>query len=180
MLALSQICNDSETLSMPLTKARQALVLGTRESEGAARLAQELPLSYAGMSYAHTPHQLWYHFAWSTKYRKKIWVDDQERAEVKQLFRNIAEQYDMEVGTIELLSDHIHLTLTAPPRIAPARAAQILKSISTKALLRYYPQLRKQYWGGEIWVRGYFVRSAGPGLTKEQIDQYIREQTEER
>ena len=85
----------------------------------------------------------------------------------------------MEVGAIELLSDHIHFSLTAPPRIAPARAAQILKSVSTKALFSYYPELKREYWGGEIWVRGYFVRSAGPGLTKEQIEKYIREQTEE-
>ena len=128
---------------------------------------------------SHARYELWYHFAWSTKYRKKIWRDDAKRAAVKQLFRNIAEQYDMEIGTIEILSDHIHFTLTAPPRIAPAQAAQILKSLSTKALLRYYPELKRQYWGGEIWVRGYFVRSAGPGLTKEQIDKYIQEQSEE-
>ena len=98
---------------------------------------------------------------------------------MKQLFRNIAGQYDMEIGTIELMSNHIHFTLTAPPRIAPAQAARILKSLSTKALLKYYPELKRQYWGGEIWVQGYFVRSAGPGLTKEQIDKYIEEQTEE-
>ena len=128
---------------------------------------------------SHARYELWYHLVWSTKYRKKIWKDEAKKAAVKQLFRNIAEQYDMEIGTIELLSDHIHLSLTAPPRIAPARAVQILKSVSTKALLRYYPELRREYWGGEIWVRGYFVRSAGPGLTKEKIEQYIREQTEE-
>lgn len=128
---------------------------------------------------SHARYDLWYHYAWSTKYRKKVWVDDAQRATVKQLFRKIAEQYDMEIGTIELLSDHIHLTLTAPPRIAPAQAAQILKSVSTKALLNYYPELKRKYWGGQIWVQGYFVRSAGPGLTKEQIDKYILEQTEE-
>ena len=127
---------------------------------------------------AHAKYDLWYHFAWSTKYRKKIWKDEAKRAAVKQLFRKIAGQYDMEIGTIELLSDHIHFSLTAPPRIAPARAAQILKSVSTKALLLHYPELRRDYWGGEIWVRGYFVRSAGSGLTKEHIEKYIREQTE--
>ncbi|KKR13458.1 MAG: hypothetical protein UT42_C0046G0001, partial [Candidatus Falkowbacteria bacterium GW2011_GWA2_39_24] len=30
-----------------------------------------------------------------------------------------------------------------------------------------------------LWVRGYFVRTAGPGLTKEAIDKYIEEQAEE-
>lgn len=128
---------------------------------------------------SHARYDLWYHFAWSTKYRKKIWQDEEKKVAVKQLFRKIAGQYDMEIGTIQLLSDHVHFTLTAPPRIAPAQAAQILKSVSTKALLAYYPELTQQYWGGQIWVQGYFVRSAGPGLTKEAIDRYIEEQAEE-
>jgi len=47
-------------------------------------------------------------------------------------------------------------------------------------LFQKYPWLKSQYWGGEVWVQGYFVRSVGPGLTKEQIDTYILEQSEER
>ena len=128
---------------------------------------------------SHAKYDLWYHFAWSTKYRKHIWVDDHRRDQVKRLFVKIAEQYDMQIGEIELMSDHINFTLTAPPRIAPARAAQILKSISTRAVLKYYPDLKRQYWGGEVWVAGYFVRSCGPGLTKESIEKYIQEQFEE-
>ena len=101
------------------------------------------------------------------------------REEVKELFRKIAFNYEMQVDTIEVMSDHVHFTLRQPPRIAPSRAAQILKSISTKILLEKYPYLRKKYyWGGEIWVRGYFVRSVGPGLTKEEIDKYILAQSE--
>ena len=84
----------------------------------------------------------------------------------------------MEIGSIEVLSDHVHLTLSAPPRIAPSRAVQLLKSVSTKALFRHYSWLRHYYWGGEVWVGGYFVRTVGPGLTKEDIDQYILEQSE--
>ena len=128
---------------------------------------------------AHARFDLWYHLAWSTKYRKHIWVDEAKRESVKRLFRKIAGKYDMDIGVIELLSDHIHLTLTAPPRIAPGRAAQILKSVSTKAIFAWYPELRRTYWGGELWSAGYFVRSVGPGLTKEQVDKYILEQSEE-
>ena len=134
------------------------------------------------MTIKHTSHaryDLWYHFAWSTKYRKRVFKEIEIKESVKQLFRKIAAEYDMEIGTIQVLSDHVHLTLSAPPRIAPARASQILKSISTRALLKHYYWLRREYWGGELWVRGYFVRSAGPGLTKEDIDLYIKEQSEE-
>ena len=128
---------------------------------------------------SHSRYELWYHFAWSTKYRKKVFIKEETKKDVKNLFRKIASEYDMEIGTIELLSDHIHLTLSAPPRIAPMRAVQILKSLSTRKLFERYGWLRAHYWGGELWVRGYFVRSVGPGLTKEAIDRYILEQCEE-
>lgn len=128
---------------------------------------------------AHARYDLWYHVAWSTKYRKQIWKDDVRREQVVRLFREIAAAYDMAIDTIQLMSDHIHLLLSAPPRMAPSRAVQILKSVSTKHLFQMYPDLRSIYWGGEVWVAGYFVRSVGPGLTKEHISAYIEEQAEE-
>lgn len=129
---------------------------------------------------SHARYELWYHFAWSTKYRKHIFSDPTTKEEVKELLRKIAAEYDMIIGTIEVVSDHIHFTLSAPPRIAPSRAAQIIKSVSTQYLFQTYPWLNSYYWGGEIWTQGYFVRSIGPGLTKEQIEAYILEQSEER
>jgi len=104
---------------------------------------------------AHARYSLWYHFAWATKYRKRIWTTPVQREAVKRLLRKIAREYDMEIGTIECLPDHLHLTLSAPPRIAPGRAAQILKSVSTQRLFEYYPALREKYWGGELWVGDY-------------------------
>ena len=134
------------------------------------------------MAIKHTSHaryDLWYHMAWSTKYRKHIFKHPYHKQRVKDALRAIAAHYDMNINEIECLSDHIHLTITAPPRLAPARAAQILKSVSTRLLFKEFPWLTKYYWGGEIWASGYFVRSIGPGLTKEEVERYVREQAEE-
>lgn len=128
---------------------------------------------------SHARYDLWYHFAWSTKYRKKVWNDEYTKNKTKAIFRTVAAQYDIEIGEINLLSDHIHLTASAPPRIAPSNIAQIMKSVSTKLLFEEFTWLRKHFWGGEIWVHGYFVRSFGQGLTTQQINKYIREQSEE-
>jgi putative transposase len=129
---------------------------------------------------SHARYELWYHLAFSTKYRKEVFNDEKSRRDTEQLFREIAEHYDLEVGQVEVLSDHVHLTLTAPPRIAPAEAVAILKSVSTKMLFKKYRWLKKQYWGGELWSGGYFVRSIGTGLTREAIEKYIEEQSEEK
>ena len=86
------------------------------------------------MTIRHTSHaryDLWYHLAWSTKYRKAVFVNPETRTEIAALLREVAGAYDMEIGEITVQSDHVHLSLSAPPRIAPARAAQILKSVRT-------------------------------------------------
>lgn len=128
---------------------------------------------------SHARYSLWYHLAWSTKYRKRIWTNRYTKERVIDIFRTIAVEYDMMISEINLVGDHIHLSLSAPPRIAPARVVQILKSVSTTLLFEEFPWLKQHYWGGEIWVRGYFVRSVGPGVTKAMIERYIKEQSEE-
>jgi len=128
---------------------------------------------------SHARYEIWYHFAWGTKYRKRVFVESYIKDKVKIIFYTIAAHYDLTIGVVECLSDHVHLTVSAPPRIAPARIAQILKSVSTKELFEQFSWLRKHYWGGEIWTGGYFVRSIGPGLTKEKIEQYVQAQAEE-
>ena len=128
---------------------------------------------------SHARYDLWYHVAFSTKYRKRVFTDLKTKEEVENLFREIALQYDMKIDKIQVMSDHVHMSVGAPPRIAPSRAVQILKSVSTRLLFKQYKFLKKYYWGGEVWVQGYFIRSVGPGLTKEQINKYIDEQSEE-
>jgi len=128
---------------------------------------------------SHARYELWYHVAWGTKYRKKVFTDKNTQVEVEDLLKEIALQYDMEIDKVEVLSDHIHMSLSAPPRMAPSRAIQIIKSVSTKMIFKRYKFLKGMYWGGEIWVAGYFIRSCGPGLTKEQVNSYIEGQSEE-
>jgi len=128
---------------------------------------------------SHARYELWYHVAFSTKYRKRIFTDRNTKQEVENIFKEIALQYDMEIDKIEVMSDHVHMSVSAPPRIAPSRAIQILKSVSTRLLFKQYKFLKKFYWGGEVWVQGYFIRSVGQGLTKEQVNKYIEEQSEE-
>jgi len=128
----------------------------------------------------HARYELWYHLAFSTKYRKQVFNDEKTKEEIALLFREIALHYDLEVDEVQILSDHVHLALTAPPRIAPAQAVAILKSASTKMLFKKYRWLKKQYWRVELWSSGYFVRNIDTGLTREAIEKYIEEQSEEK
>ncbi len=98
---------------------------------------------------------------------------------LKEIFREIAEQYEFEIDTMEVMDDHVHLFWVVPPKYAPARVVQIVKSISAKIMFREFPEIKKKLWGGELWNDGYFVRSVGDKVTAEVIRKYIRYQHDE-
>ena len=98
---------------------------------------------------------------------------------LKEIFCEIAERYEFEIDTMEAMEDHVHLFLVVPPKYAPARVVQIIKSISAKMMFREFPEIKKKLWGGELWNDGYFVRSVGDKVTADVIRKYIRYQHDE-
>ena len=80
---------------------------------------------------------------------------------------------------MEVVEDHIHIFVEAPPKYSPAEIVQIMKSISGREVFKKYPELRKQLWAGEFWNDGYFVRSVGDNVTAEIIRKYIEYQSHE-
>ena len=121
---------------------------------------------------SHAVYDLKYHFVWIPKYRKRI-LTPEVADYAKQVFRKIAEEYDMVIDTVEVVEDHVHIFLEAPPRLSPSRIVQILKSLSARELFREFPRLRRQLWGGKLWSRGYFVRAVGDEVTGDVIRRYI-------
>jgi putative transposase len=124
---------------------------------------------------AHAVYDLKYHFVWTPKYRKDLLTGEVAEA-VREILQSVAEAHDMEIDTMEVMEDHVHVFLCAPPRYSPARVMQILKSISVREVFARFPWLRRKLWGGEFWGDGYFVRSIGDQVTSEIIRRYIRYQ----
>jgi putative transposase len=67
----------------------------------------------------HAVYRLNYHFVWIPKYRRAV-LKGAVAERAKELFQEIAEQYEMEMDTLEVMEDHVHIFLSAPPRYAPA------------------------------------------------------------
>ena len=120
----------------------------------------------------HAVYDLKYHLVWIPKYRKRI-LTPEIADYAKQVFQRVAEEYGMIIDTMEVVEDHIHIFLEAPPRLSPSRIVQILKSISAREIFRQFPRLRRELWGGELWSDGYFVRAVGDEVTSEVIRRYI-------
>ena len=126
----------------------------------------------------HAVYDLKYHFAWIPKYRKLV-LKGSVAESLRAIFYGIAERYEMEIDTLEVMPDHVHMFLIAPPKQSPSHVVQILKSISARELFKRHPELREELWGGELWSDGYFVRSVGDEVTADVIRRYIKLQHED-
>ena len=126
----------------------------------------------------HAVYDLKYHLVWIPKYRKDVLSGEVSRY-LKEVFQQISEEYEFRIDTMEVMEDHVHIFVEVPPRCSPARAVQILKSVSAREVFKKFPKLRKQLWAGELWSDGYFVRSVGDKVTADIIRKYIEYQTHE-
>ena len=126
----------------------------------------------------HAVYDLKYHLVWIPKYRKHV-LSNEVSKHLKEVFKQIAEEYEFKIDTMEVMEDHVHIFVEVPPRYSPAQVAQILKSVSAREVFKKFPKLRKQLWAGEFWSDGYFVRSVGDKVTADIIRKYIEYQTHE-
>jgi len=95
----------------------------------------------------HAVYDLKYHLVWIPKYRKHI-LNQEVSGYLKEIFQRIAEEYEFRIDTMEVMEDHVHIFVEAPPRYSPAQVVQILKSVSAREVFKKFPKLRKQLWVG--------------------------------
>lgn len=93
---------------------------------------------------------------------------------VKELFQEIAINHDIEIDTMEIAPEHVHLFVSFPPRYSIANVVGKFKSISASVLFREFPSVKQQLWGGEFWEDGYFARTVGDQITADVIRRYIQ------
>jgi putative transposase len=101
------------------------------------------------------------------------------RKYLKEVFEEIAEEYEFRIITAEIMEDHVHVLVEVPPRYSPSEVVQVIKNISARELFKKFPKIKKLMWSGKIWNEGYFVRSIGDKVTAEVIKKYIRYQKQE-
>ena len=91
--------------------------------------------------------------------------------EFLRLFVSIAESQEMIVISAEVMPDHIHLFVSAPPRLSPAEIVNVFKDVTARMLRMKFPELKKVFSEG-LWTRSYYVGTAG-NISAETIKAYI-------
>jgi putative transposase len=79
-------------------------------------------------SLSHTPWECKYHVVFIPKYRRKV-LYGQIRAELGEVFRELARQKESRIEEGHLQGDHVHMLLAIPPKYAVAQVGGYLTSI---------------------------------------------------
>jgi len=123
----------------------------------------------------HCVYNLNYHIIFVTKYRHNVLIGEVEDY-AKLRLEELCVSYVWELISIELMPNHIHIFVSAEPKIAPLAIASTLKSILTVDIFKQFPTLKQKYfWGSGLFSRGCYYGSAGTVSTA-SIKKYIEEQ----
>jgi putative transposase len=123
---------------------------------------------------SHTIYECKYHVIFCPKYRYRIFAGEIGEYAKQQIYVLCKQKDLVEVLELNLLSDHIHLVMSMPPKYAVSEVMGYLKGKLSLRLFQKYERVGKRYWGRHLWSRGYCVSTVG--LTEELIRRYVRHQ----
>ena len=127
-------------------------------------------------SLAHTTWDCKYHIVFIPKGRKKA-IFGAIRRHLGQVLHELAQQKECKIVEGHLMSDHVHMCISIPPKYAVSNVMGYIKGKSAIAIARRYGGRVKNFTGEVFWARGYFVSTVG--LDEGIVRAYIRNQEHE-
>ena len=126
----------------------------------------------------HCVYYVRYHLVMATKYRKKIFKGGFGEY-LKNMIIGMGKQTpEIEIVEVNTDSDHVHVLLSIPPKMAISEVVKMLKAKTGLRMRRKFPFIDNVYWGRNgIWSRGYFVSTVG--ISESTIRKYIEMQGKE-
>lgn len=124
----------------------------------------------------HTEWECKYHIVFIPKYRRKV-LYGELRKHLGEIIRRLARQKECEIEEGHLMSDHVHIMISIPPKYAVSQVMGYIKGKSAIHIARQFGGIRRNFTGQSFWARGYFVSTVG--RDEEVIRQYIQHQETE-
>jgi putative transposase len=120
---------------------------------------------------SHCAYSINYHIVFCPKRRKPVLVD-MIADDCKKIFQDTAASSGMEILSMEVMPDHVHIFLTAPPKLAPHIIVKRLKGVSSPILREKYPQLKRL---PGMWAASYYIGTVG-SVSESVVKMYIENQ----
>ena len=93
------------------------------------------------------------------------------------MFKELASRKECEIEEGHLMSDHVHILISIPPKYSVAQIVGFIKGKSAISIARTYFGRRKNFTGQSFWARGYYVTTVG--RDEEVVRNYIKHQETE-
>ncbi|MFD4483489.1 IS200/IS605 family transposase [Streptomyces sp. NPDC058471] len=110
-----------------------------------------------------------------TKYRHGV-SDDAMLKRYEESMREVCGKFEVELREFNGETDHVHLLVHYPPKIALSKLINSLKGVSCRYLrAEYTGRIKGTEMASVFWSRSYFAASCG-GAPLTEIRQYIEQQ----
>jgi putative transposase len=120
---------------------------------------------------AHAVFSLSYHIVFCPKYRRPVLSPLEE--ELKALFQEKAMEMGLTIKAMEIMPDHVHIFLTAPPSLEPQYIVNQLKGYTSRILRQEHKWLRSRL--PTLWTRSYYIGSVGT-VSASTVEKFIENQ----
>ena len=127
-------------------------------------------------SLAHTKWDCKYHIVFIPKKRKKV-IFGVIRKHLGSVLHELAGQKECKILEGHLMSDHVHMCISIPPKYSVSNVVGYIKGKSAISIARRFMGRSRNFGGESFWARGYFVSTVG--LDEEMDKAYIRHQEKE-
>jgi putative transposase len=124
-------------------------------------------------SLAHTKYVCKYHIVFTPKYRRKI-IYYQLRADIREIIKDLCKWKGVTIIEGHLMSDHVHLLVSIPPKYAVSHIMGYLKGRSSMMIFERHANLKYKFGNKHFWATGYYVSTVG--LNSATVEKYIRDQ----
>ena len=127
--------------------------------------------------YSHKVGVNMHHLEWCTKYRYKMFKNDEYKKLAEEILRETAQRHKIVFRELFVMPEHIHSSAELPPSMSQSKALQLLKGNLSYQLFRRQPKFRLRYPQGHFFAPGACANSVGYA-TIDVIDNYVRNQAD--
>ena len=123
----------------------------------------------------HCVFALHAHLVFVTKYRHPVFTD-RHLFRLEEIMRDVCADFEAELVEFNGESNHVHLLVNFPPKVAVSRLVNSLKGVSSRRMRQEFADLRcHSYRANRLWSGSYFAGSVG-GAPLTVLRQYIEQE----
>ncbi len=123
----------------------------------------------------HSVYNIRYYLVLVTKYRRRCVTPD-VAAYLEFQYKRLLETWDCQLLECNGEPDHLHLLISANPKIQPSKMVNSLKTATSRLVRKEFSEhLGKFYWKPVFYSRSYCLVSCG-GAPLEIVKQYLEQQ----